>query len=69
MDVPGVEVRPGIATDTDILRAHICVPNVNRVITQSHRIAAGGNMLAADLVLSEKVDRTFAWFARPVTMP
>ncbi len=66
MDVPGVEeFRPGIATDTDILRAHICVPNVNRVITQSHRIAAGGSMLAADLVLNEKVDRTFALVRPP----
>ncbi|MGI6539368.1 MAG: histone deacetylase [Bacillota bacterium] len=66
LDVPGVEeYRPAIATDTDILRAHVCVPTVNRVITESHRIAAGGAMLAADLVLRGEVDRAFALVRPP----
>jgi acetoin utilization deacetylase AcuC-like enzyme len=66
LDVEGIqEYRPLIASDADICRAHICVPTVNSVVTQSHRIAAGGSMLAADLVLEGKADRAFALLRPP----
>ncbi|NLY52111.1 MAG: histone deacetylase [Firmicutes bacterium] len=66
LDVPGIEeFRPGIAADVEINRAHICVPSVDNVITESHRIAAGGTITAADLVLTGKVNRSFALLRPP----
>lgn len=62
---PIKEYRPRIATDADICRAHICVPTVASVATQSHRIAAGGSMLAADLVMDGRADRAFALLRPP----
>lgn len=66
LDVPGIEeFRPEIATDVQINRAHVCVPSVGNVITESHRIAAGGSIVAADLMLTGKVDRSFALLRPP----
>lgn len=66
LDVPGIEeFRPEVATDVQINRAHVCVPSVSNVITESHRIAAGGSIVAADLVLTGKVDRSFALLRPP----
>ena len=66
LDISGIEeYRPLIAADADIERAHVCVPTVNSVATQSHRIAAGGTMLAADLVLQGRADRSFALLRPP----
>src|SRR5690606_18397616 len=66
LDVPGIEeFRPGIAADVEINRAHICVPSVDNVITESHRIAAGGTITATDLVLTGKVNRSFALLRPP----
>lgn len=66
LDLAGIEEhRPLIASDGDIERAHVCVPTVSSVATQSHRIAAGGTMLAADLVLQGKADRAFALLRPP----
>ena len=66
LDMPGIEeFRPGIASDVEISRAHICVPSVDRVVTESHRIAAGGTVTAADLVLTGKVKRSFALLRPP----
>jgi acetoin utilization deacetylase AcuC-like enzyme len=60
-----VEYRPIVATDEQISRTHICVPNLDRHVTESHRIAAGGTILAADLVVDGKVDRAFALLRPP----
>ena len=38
---------------------------VTSVATQSHRIAAGGTMPAADLVLQGRADRSFALLRLP----
>ena len=57
-DIPGIEeFRPAIASDAQINRTHICVPSTSEVITESHRIAAGGTITAADLV-QRQVDRS-----------
>lgn len=66
LDVPGVEeFRPAVATERDICRAHICVPSITRVATDSHLIAAGGTMTAGDLVLDGRVRRSFALLRPP----
>ena len=66
LDVPGIEeYRPRIAEDAHINRIHVCVPNVSGVITESHRIAVGGTMVASDLILTGKVDRSFALLRPP----
>lgn len=66
MDVDGIEeYRPFVAADKHILRTHVCVPSVAARVTESHRIAVGGTMLAADLVLDKKVDRAFALLRPP----
>ncbi|NLS44725.1 MAG: histone deacetylase [Firmicutes bacterium] len=66
LDVPGIEEhRPQIAEDASINRIHVCVPNVSRIITESHRIAVGGTIVASDLVLTGKTDRAFALLRPP----
>lgn len=66
LDIEGItEYRPYLAADQDIARTHICVPSVEQRVTEPHRIAAGGSMLAADLVIDKKVDRAFALLRPP----
>lgn len=66
LDIPGVEeFRPSLAAPKDIERVHICVPSVRSVATESHLIAAGGTMTAADLVLTGKTRRSFALLRPP----
>ena len=66
LDVPGIEeFRPAIASAAEIDRVHICVPSTDSVVTESHKIAAGGTITAADLVLSGQVDRAFALLRPP----
>jgi acetoin utilization deacetylase AcuC-like enzyme len=59
------EYKPEIATAADINRAHICVPDVPDVVTQSHLISAGGAITAARKVLSGEVDNAFALVRPP----
>lgn len=60
-DLPYIhEYKPEIAADADILRAHFCIPTVERVITPSHRVAAGGAVKAARLVMDGICDKSFA---------
>ncbi|MDQ5985983.1 MAG: hypothetical protein CSYNP_01701 [Syntrophus sp. SKADARSKE-3] len=60
-----VEFKPGLATLNDINRIHICVPNAQSVITESHLISAGGAITAADKVLRGEVDNAFALVRPP----
>ena len=60
-----IEFKPGLATVDDINRVHICVPDANSVITESHLISAGGAITAADKVLQEEVDNAFALVRPP----
>ena len=55
-----VEFKPGLAAVEDINRIHVCVPDANRVITQSHLISAGGAITAAEKVMEKEVDNAFA---------
>ena len=60
-DINGInEYKPDIAAPVDIDRTHFCYPNVSAVTTQSHLIAAGGAIKAAQLVMEKKVDKAFA---------
>ncbi|HEY9162847.1 MAG TPA: histone deacetylase [Desulfomonilia bacterium] len=66
LDIEGIsEFKAGIATDKDISRVHFCLPDIDSVITDSHRISAGGCIEAARLVLEKKVDRSFALVRPP----
>lgn len=59
------EFKPGIATYADINRAHICVPDAQRLTTPSHLISAGGAITAAQKVLTGEVDNAFALVRPP----
>ena len=66
LDLPGlVEYRPAVAAPRDVLRAHICIPTVQSVCSESHLVAAGGTITAADKVLTGEVDRAFALLRPP----
>jgi len=60
-----VEYKPGLAAKEDIDRTHICVPDAASVTTDSHLIAAGGTIRAAQAVLEGKVDNAFALVRPP----
>jgi len=65
-DHPAIkEFRPRLAEDEEILRTHIFVPSLAKHVTESHRIAAGGTILAADLVVDGLVGRSFALLRPP----
>ena len=65
-DLPNIaEYKPEIATDADLERTHFCFPEPERVCTESHRIAAGGAIRAARLVMEKEVDRAFALVRPP----
>jgi acetoin utilization deacetylase AcuC-like enzyme len=65
-DHPAIrEYRPRLARDEEILRTHIVLPSLEEKITESHRIAAGGTIAAADLVLDGLVKRAFALLRPP----
>ncbi len=60
-DIEGIfEFRPRLAAVQDVERIHICVPNVMSRVTESHLIAAGGAIVAAEAVMEGKVDKAFA---------
>ncbi|HBE80972.1 MAG TPA: histone deacetylase [Firmicutes bacterium] len=66
LDLPGlVEYRPELATEKDVQRAQICIPTVKSVVTESHLVAAGGTITAADKVMKGEVDRAFALLRPP----
>ncbi|HEY8464354.1 MAG TPA: histone deacetylase [Bacillota bacterium] len=66
LDLEGlVEYKPEIATIHDVQRAQICVPSVPAVCTNSHLVAAGGTITAAERVLRREVDRAFALLRPP----
>lgn len=66
LDFPNIlEFKPRVATAADVAHAHICVPDVATVTTESHLISAGGAIAAADKVLSGTVDNAFALVRPP----
>ncbi len=52
--------NPELAAYQDIDRVHLCVPSSQQVLTESHRISAGGAIRAARAVLEKEVERAFA---------
>ena len=60
-----MEFKPSFATKADIDRTHICVPDVSWVTTDSHLIAAGGAIRAAQITLDGEVDNAFALVRPP----
>ena len=65
-DIEGIkEFKPLIASDTQINRAHVCIPDVDSQSTLSHRISAGGTLKAAKIVMEKKVDSAFALVRPP----
>jgi acetoin utilization deacetylase AcuC-like enzyme len=66
LDVDGiVEYRVRPAAFADVQRIHFCVPDEAAVTTQSHLIAAGGCLVAADAVLKGEVESAFALVRPP----
>lgn len=59
------EFKAGIATEKDVQRVHLCVPDVKSNLTESHLISAGGCIKAADAVLKGEVDNAFALVRPP----
>ena len=65
-DLPQVEeFKPRLAEHEDIARTQFCIPSVEAIITESHRVAAGGAMRIGDLVMDGRVDRAYAMVRPP----
>lgn len=65
LDIEGIEeFRPELATEEDVKRVHFCVPDVGKVMTESHFISAGCAKTIGKAVLDGKVKRGFS-LARP----
>ncbi|AZR72991.1 histone deacetylase [Anoxybacter fermentans] len=66
LDVEGIyEFKPELATEKDVARVHICVPNVKTLATTSHLISAGGAITAAKKYIEGVVDKAFALVRPP----
>lgn len=66
LDISGVqEYKPEIATEKDVARVHICVPEINALATTSHLISAGGAITAGKKYLQGLVDKAFALVRPP----
>lgn len=65
-DIDGiVEHKPDVVSIEDIHRTHFCFPDVSSVVTDSHRIAAGGAVRLARLFMEKKIDNGFALVRPP----
>ncbi len=65
-DIDGIkEFKPLIATNEQINRAHICIPDVDAQATISHRISAGGALKAAEIVANGETNSAFALVRPP----
>lgn len=61
LDIEGVrEYRPALASPADVSRVHLCVPDVESRVTQSHLIAAGSAMALGNAWARQEVDKAFA---------
>ena len=65
-DIEGIiEYRVKQASYDDIRRVHFCVPDESAVVTESHLLAAGGCIVAADAVMKKEVESAFALVRPP----
>ena len=60
-DIEGITFHnPIVATETDIKRVHFVVPDVSKILTNSHYISAGAAIKSLDLVMNKEVDKAFS---------
>ena len=52
--------NPELADYADINRVHLAVPSVEKLLTESHLISAGGTLRAARAVMDKEAERAFA---------
>ena len=65
-DIEGIiEYRVKQASYDDIRRVHFCVPDESAIASESHLLAAGGCMVAADAVMTKEVESAFALVRPP----
>ncbi len=66
LDLPQIrEYKPQLASMTDLERVHIGVPDLSSLITDAHRVSAGGAITAAEAVLRGETARSFALVRPP----
>ncbi|HWR39004.1 MAG TPA: histone deacetylase [Patescibacteria group bacterium] len=66
LDVGGIrEYKPQLAKWLDLQRVHIGVPDIATLITDAHRVSAGGAITAAEAVMRREVSRAFALVRPP----
>jgi len=66
LDLPQIrEYRPRMAEIRDLERVHIGVPDIADLITDAHRVSAGGAITAAAAVMRGEVERSFALVRPP----
>lgn len=65
-DIEGISFyNPIVASPKDIKRVHFVVPTVDKILTDSHYISAGGAIKALSLVMEKKEDKAFALIRPP----
>lgn len=66
LDLPAIrEYRPRLAEWRDVERVHVGVPNLASLVTDAHRVSAGGAIAAAEAVMRKEVPRAFALVRPP----
>jgi acetoin utilization deacetylase AcuC-like enzyme len=65
-DIDGItEFKAELADVRDVRRVHFCVPDEERVMTESHFISAGGAITMARALMEKKIERGFALVRPP----
>jgi acetoin utilization deacetylase AcuC-like enzyme len=66
LDIDGIkQLTPELVTMEDVQRVHFCVPDAETIMTESHRISAGGAKAVGRAVMDKTVDRGFALVRPP----
>ena len=66
LDLPDfAEYAPRLAGDTEIGRAHVCVPSIGAQLEEAHRLAAGGALALGDAWAGGEVANAFALVRPP----
>jgi len=66
MDLPQIrEYQPRLAEPQDIARVHFCVPSIDEIATEAHRVAAGGALVLGDAFAAGEVKNCFAIIRPP----
>lgn len=60
-----IEYKAQLASPKDIERVHFCIPNVDKIITDAHLIAAGSGMLLGDAWHKGEINNGFALVRPP----